>query len=109
MVAEVAEREGDALITWYCWALWPKLTIRGTWPPSRLPEIVSWDMRNRFSFELVDGQVVLESRVKQGRFENLHVDAGELGAAIEELRDRDVQRTPYGDENHAHARCEKSN
>lgn len=86
VVAGVAEGEGDRLITWYCWAIWPKLTIHGTWPPSRVPEVVPWEMRNRLSFELVDGQVVLESRVKQGRFESLHVDAGELGAAIEELK-----------------------
>jgi hypothetical protein len=86
LAAEAAERNGGTVITWCCWALWPKLTIYGSWPPSRLPEVVSWDLRNRYSFELVDGQVGLESRVEQGRFGNLHVDVGELRAAIEALK-----------------------
>lgn len=90
VLAEAAERDGSSIITWYCWALWPRLSIYGARPPSRVAELVPWDYRNRYSFELTDGDVVLQSRFEEGMFVNLHVNANEFARVLADMKKIDA-------------------
>ena len=93
LVASVAEiRIGNedrrkGTLTWYCYALADRLSIYGNWPPSRVSEKIEWrEIRNRFSFDLHEGALILREHHTKDYYENLEVDAAELRIAITEVR-----------------------
>ena len=76
----------DEILTWYCWALGDRIDIYGNFPPSRQPEKIDWSVcKKTHQFELFDDNLIFKDRSSRGYFENLHVKAVELPAALQKV------------------------
>ena len=93
--ADFAEwnNEPNGIISWYCLAMWPKVTLYGTRPPSRVSQKLDHELYyNSYNFEVEDGSVVLVERYGKGRFDNLEIAKHELNDLLERFRSGGLPR-----------------
>jgi hypothetical protein len=85
--AGVADALSENALTWFFWALWERLELFGSWPPSRRVEHIPWQRHNEFRFVIEGDDVRLrETRGQQKSFENLHVTEDGFAGALERIK-----------------------
>jgi hypothetical protein len=96
MAEAMAEGDTDKVITWFCWSLWNHLPIFGAHSPSRAIEKIDRSTRNRYTFKIVQGELILDGLYGKSRYVDLQVAKRDLPAALDKIKALNAAEVDHG-------------